>query len=189
MANPRPATSSAQMLEESACHVLGTLVDAPAIETRPNWSVVTAVIDCGHDQIVRVEAPVVIEESGDDTIIAGLGATIASMSAGDAIEVRGHLQVRPLRVVPRWTRALPSPPARPKAWLETGPLTMSRYGSGNDTDRQEATMTSRRGATLRAVLPRNTWVAVGSLVSAVVLPQRKTGGGKLCQLQSVEVVA
>ncbi|MHB1599863.1 MAG: hypothetical protein ACYCXY_13475 [Acidimicrobiales bacterium] len=188
MAKPA-TTASAQMLEESACHVLGTLLDAPAFETRPGWSVVTAVIDCGHDQIVRIEAPVVIAEIGDDTVVAGLGATVASMAAGDAIEVRGHLQVRPLRVVPRWTRALPCAPDRPKARLETGPLTMSSYDSGRDPDRQEVTMTSRRGATLRAVLPRNTWVATGSVVSAVVLPQRRTGGGKLCHLHSVEVVA
>lgn len=189
MAKPGPTTTSAQILEESACHVLGTLVDAPMFETRPNYQVVTAVVDCGHDQIVRIEAPVVIAEMETDTVVAGLGATIAAMSAGDAIEVRGHLQVRPLRVVPRWTRALPSAPDRPRARLETGPLTMASYDSGRDADRQEATMRSRREATLRAVLPRNTWVATGSLVSAVVLPQRRTGGGKLCHLQSVEVVA
>lgn len=189
MATPRSATASAQVLEESECHVLGTLVDTPGFETRPKWSVVTAVIDCGHDQIVRIEAPVVIADLGDATVVAGLGATIASMVAGDALEVRGHLQVRPLRVVPRWTRTLPSPPDRPKARLETGPLTLTGYDNGRDSDRDLATMTSRRGATLRAVLPRNTWVATGSVVSAVVLPQRRSSASKLCHLQSVEVVA
>ena len=170
---PNENQHAAEVLPESHCHLLGVIAGPPALFRTGAIERVVFGLDCGQERIVQVEAPFCRFALPDDEVRLGPGAPLVDLADGAPLEVRGRLQLRPLCVVPVWTRRLAAPPETPRVQLETGPLRMEAYARPDHGQRQEASLRTSAGTVFRAVLPNNTWVVTGATVDLAVLPPRR----------------
>ena len=171
---PNENQHAAEVLPESHCHLLGVIAGPPALLRTGEIERVVFGLDCGQDRVVQVEAPFCrFALPDDDEVRLGPGAPLVDLPDGAPLEVRGRLQLRPLCVVPVWTRRLPAPPETPRVQLETGPLRMEAYARPDRGQREGASLRTATGTVVRAVLPNNTWVVTGATVDLAVLPPRR----------------